>query len=228
MKFFSKLITTLIVILLVLGQNVQASYIETDSLGKKGNQQKETIVLVDVIQPLLFGKVGVGVGWRNIEHEYVFYGNYVFGSGAIPTTAFKSTEREGSNASYSRTGFDVGVQIKNRSTLPSKKYKEYIKDYSKYSHFYYGPWFEISHKSGDSEYDYNYAESYKLWEFKVGGMIGWSFDSQKSNLLFDLNIGLGAGGAFGKIFGQYYAPEGDKRNSVLVLYKVGFQIGFKL
>jgi hypothetical protein len=238
MKFFSKLITTLIVILLVLGQNVQASYIETDSLGKKGNQQKQTIVLIDVLQPLLFGKVGIAAGWRNIKHDYVFYGNYVFGKGAIPTTAF-NLEKEEYVPFEERIGFDFGFQLKIRSKLLTKPYRNYIKDIVKINRFYYAPWIEVSKKSGSREFIPNRGgqrTSYDVWEYKAGLQIGWSFASEKSILLYDINLGLGAGWATGRLESAY--PTGSpsqpiqyylyERWSLIALYKVSFQIGFKL
>ena len=77
MKFSSTLITLVVVFLFVCGQQVHASSLNADSL-KDDNQQKQTIILVDVVQPFLFGKVGIGIGWQTIEREFLFYGNYVF------------------------------------------------------------------------------------------------------------------------------------------------------
>ena len=228
MKLFSKFITTLIVCLLVSHQGARASYLESDSLGNDDTKKKQTLLLVDYVQPLLFGKVGIGVGRRNVSHEHVIYSNYVFSSGVLPTTAYNVTDSEGSNSYYSRTGFDVGWQIKTLSQLIAKPYKEYIKDYSKHAAFYSGPWIEISYKSGDGESSGNSENSYKLWEFKVGGMIGWSFGPPKSNIFFDINLGLGAGGGLAKLFAPQYPQDGEKRSSFLLLYKLGFQIGFKL
>lgn len=88
MKFFSKLISILAVLLLLIIRQGQAQDFEFDSLGVEA-RKKQNIILIDVIQPLLFGRVGVGFGIRSITHEYVFYGNYVFGKKLLPTTAFK-------------------------------------------------------------------------------------------------------------------------------------------
>lgn len=238
MKFLSKQITSLIVILLAFSQHVQASYVEIDSLGKEDNQQKQTIILVDVVQPLLFGKAGIGIGWQTIKKEYIFYANYVFGKGAIPTTAFK-VENDRGGPFDDRKGFDVGVQLKKRSKLLSSPYKDYIKDISKVTNFYSGSWFEISQKSG-AEPNYNYfyyyfPTSYNIWEFKIGGLVGWSIDSRKSNMIYDINLGVAAGMASGTIFyDQTNLPPGstfivsEKVSSFIVLYKISFQIGFKL
>ncbi len=234
MKFFSKLITALIIFLLAFGHHVKASYVEADSLGKEDNQQKQTIVLIDVLQPLLFGKAGIGVGWQTIKKEYLFYANYVFGKGALPTTAFK-VENDRGGSFNDRKGFDVGVQLKKRSKLLSSPYKDYIKDISKVTNFYSGSWFEISQKSGSQGQPYFYSpSSYNIWEFKLGGLLGWSIDSRNSNMLYDINLGVAAGMASGTIFyDQTNVPPGtilpdEKVSSFILLYKISFQIGFKL
>lgn len=238
MKLFSKFISILIVIFLALKMPVQATYLEpSDSLGEEDSKKNQTIILIDVLQPLLFGKVGLAAGWRNIKKEYVFYANYVYGKGLIPTTAFK-VENDRGGSFDDRKGFDVGVQLKKRSKLLTKPYKDYIKDISKVTNFYSGGWFEISQKSGSEpnyNYYYYYPSSYKIWEFKIGGLVGWSLGSEKSNMLYDINLGVAAGIASGKIFYDTTSVppgstiiESEKVSSFILLYKISFQIGFKL
>lgn len=239
MELLDKKLTIIILSLFSFHHGAMASYFELEFIDSS-SQKKETILLVDVAQPLLFGKVGIGLGRRNLKHENVFYGNYIFGPGAIPTTAFAFMDSEGY---YSRTGFDVGVQLKTRNKLLSKPYKEYIKDHAKRSRAYSGTWFELSYKFGKRplmEVDGQVftASSYQGFDLKFGGMLGWSFDNPKSKLFFDLNIGLGIGRGWWKVdddaytindaYGTYFPAYSYKVNSFLLLYKLGFQLGFKL
>lgn len=236
MKCFRKLIITLIIILLALDQQGQASDLKIDSLGREDSKEKQAIILIDVLQPLIFGKVGVGFGWRNISHEYVIYGNYVFGKKLLPTTAFKVENNcycGSANNFNINNGFDVGVQIKKRSELPNKPYVNYINDASKVNSFYHGAWFEISKKNGSSEDLWAYY-SYSVWEFMGGGLAGWSIESQKPGLFYDISAGVGVGRAYGEFFTKSLPNTGNiysysiNVNSFILMYKINIQIGFKL
>lgn len=226
MKHLNKKLTIILLCLLGFFYGAKASYFEADTTDNN-SQKKEYFLLFDVVQPLLFGKVGIAVGLRNIKYDYVFYGNYVFDKGAIPTTLFK-VEYEHSGGFEDRKGFDVGVQLKKRSKLLSKPYKDYIKNVSNITKFYSGGWLEVSQKSGSEPISINYGvASYNIWEFKIGGLLGWSIDTRKSNMLYDINMGVAIGKASGKIFIVRSTSEGRKVSSGIMAYKISFQIGFK-
>ena len=183
MNLFSITKTSFIAILILWGNLAQATSLDFDSLGGDNTNKKQTVVLVDILQPLLFGKVGIGVGWQTIKKEYIFYGNYVYGKGLIPTTALRLEKDE--NVTFDeRKGFDFGFQLKIRSKLLTKPYAHYIKDIDKINRLYYAPWIEVSQKSGSREIIPYYGGqriSYNIWEYKAGLLIGWSIDSRKIN-----------------------------------------------
>lgn len=235
MKFFIKLIFILAVFLLPLSRQGRAQGLEVDSLETEV-KKKQSIILIDVLQPLIFGRVGVGFGIRSITHEYVFYGNYVFGKNLLPTTAFKVENNclcGPADFDLNNDGFDVGVQIKRRSELPNKPYVNYIKGASKVNRFYHGAWLEISKKNGSAE-DLNAYYSYGVWEFKGGGLLGWVIESQKRVLFYDISVGVGSGWAFGEFFinslptSQNIYSYSINVNSLILMYKINIQIGFKL
>lgn len=117
--------------------------------------------------------------------------------------------------------------------MPNKPYVNYIKGASKANSFYNGAWLEISKKNGSTEgRDASY--SYGVWEFKFGGLLGWVIESQKPVLFYDISVGVGLGWAIGEFFINSLPTSlnmysySNNVNSLILLYKINIQIGFKL
>ena len=197
-------------------------------LGEQSDSLKsKKIIYVEILQPILFGKAGLGLGFQKPRIEYLAYANYIFTKGLLSETPFYNTsERQWTQSVKSINGFEVGAQFRFtfKTRTQQSTYAQYIKskgniEYSKRQPFYLGPWAELSLKSHKENF------SFDIWESKFGGLLGWRMGNKK--VFFDTNIGIGWGTAWGKI--KYpYRDEPYYLRSRLLCYKLSVKLGIKL
>ncbi len=154
----------------------------SSNIEQSDSTKAQKILYVELLQPILFGKIGLGYGLKKYKQEYVFYASYIYGPGLIPEAPFNSaSEYHWISREGSLQGFEFGTQIRFnlRTKLQKASIGKYIKNFSKKAIFYSGIWVEVAYKSGDPKgYQYDIA-SIDLWETKGGGLIGWSFDKKR-------------------------------------------------
>lgn len=207
---------------------------ESDSLSAK-KEKKEYLVLVNVTNPLLFGKAGAAFTIRTSRYDYFIYSNYIYAPGFLKSTFYFFDEQyaspEGKSSDFTKSGFDIGFQFRFRSPLFSKAYSEYIKDVKETAAFYYGFSFEFSMINGKrfSIYEpYDLMLEVKNIEPKIGVVFGWNFSGE--HLVLDVNLGLSMGLSF-----MYHLDLQSYNTTVLegretaffIKYDIGMLVGYK-
>jgi hypothetical protein len=216
-------------------------FCQTNAQNVTGDSSKETsliakkILLIDVAQPFLFDKVGLGYGWKKSGREVFVYANYRYGRGAFPLLLHSFNDvirargicsfdcrdyRTDESNRFKRDGFDIGIQYKIHDNTPSVPYAKFVK--TRQTPFYYGAWLELSYQSGEtfSNPSSEVIDSHYLMDLKSGLLIGWSVGSTSSKVIYDIGLGLG----YGKSFESVNTDIGPLR----LAYKLNIQMGFKL
>ena len=215
-------------------------------------EQKEGIIFVNVLNPLLYGKAGAGYTFRNLRRDIYVYGDYIFSPGFFGTTIYLGNGQygvnRGRNSPFKRNGFSIGAQFRLRDGLLSKPYAKYLNKLEQKTSFYAGFGADFTYMTAETDFDSpNYNSfidlangrivrdrSYDISaiEPKVNGLVGWSFTAGEK-IILDLHFTAGLGYSMISGTETIYDTDGGQLNVPLdqaffvIHYQLGFMVGFK-
>ena len=190
--------------------------------------QPQQVLSLEVLQPFLFGKVGLAYAVNSYHMKYLIYGNYIYGPGLVnETLAYDASDRKWTFEHLSpHPGFEIGAQVKfrNPDKWSNKEYGQYIKESSYFkSTVFSGMWAEFAYKSGKSNLiDF---ETYKQWDFKIGGLLNWQ--KEYKHFFYNTTLGIGVGKAMARLDDPSRKLELQVDNFLFV-FKLGVKLGLKL